>query len=196
VVVDFDEVVDDVRRATAMALEAHPGVPVVLIGHSMGGLIATRYAQQHGDELAGLVLSGPLVGRHEFAEQLLALPVIPDVAIDPSTLSRDPAVGEAYAADPLVYHGPFLRPMLEAMRAGLAAIEAGPDFGPLPTLYLHGEEDTLVPVAIARPAVERLAGRDFTERIYEGARHEIFNEINRDEVVEVVCAFVDRVTAP
>lgn len=193
VIVDFDEVVDDLHHVASMALGAHPGLPVVLIGHSMGGLVATRYAQRYGAELAGLVLSGPLIGRHEFAELLLGLPELPDIPLDPTTLSRDPAVGEAYAADPLVYHGPFKRPMLEAMRNAFAAVEAGPGFGDLPTLYLHGEDDPLVPVQITRPAVERLRGSDFTERVSAGAKHEIFNEIDRQETIDQVTAFVDRV---
>lgn len=195
VIVDFEEAVDDLHRAAGMAVRAHPNLPVVLIGHSMGGLIATRYAQRYGDELAGLVLSGPLIGRHEAAAQLLALPEMPDVALDPATLSRDPAVAEAYAADPLVYHGPFKRPMLEAMRAGLAAVDGGPAFGDLPTLYLHGGDDAIVPAEGTRHATERLRGSDFTERVYEGARHEIFNETNGREVLDDVGAFVERVTA-
>jgi alpha-beta hydrolase superfamily lysophospholipase len=195
VILDFDEAVDDLHHVASMALGAHPGLPVVLIGHSMGGLIATRYAQRYGAELAGLVLSGPLIGRHEFADALLALPELPEIALDPTTLSRDPAVGEAYAADPLVYHGPFRRSMLEAMRDAFADVEAGPSFGDLPTLYLHGEEDPLVPISITRPAVERLRGSDFTEHVYPGAKHEIFNEINRQEVIDEVGAFVERVPA-
>ena len=195
VIVDFEEAVDDLHRVASMALAAHPGFPIVLVGHSMGGLIATRYAQRYGAELAGLVLSGPLIGRHEFAELLLGLPDLPDIPLDPGMLSRDPSVGEAYAADPLVYHGPFRRPMLEAMRSGMAAVEAGPGFGDLPTLYLHGGEDPLVPIAATRPTVERLRGTDFTERVYQDAKHEIFNETNRQEVIDEVAAFVDRVTA-
>jgi alpha-beta hydrolase superfamily lysophospholipase len=194
VVTDIEAVVDDLHQVTEMALEAHPSLPVVLIGHSMGGLIATRYAQRYGQDLAGLVLSGPLIGRHGLIEMMLTLPEIPEIPIDPTMLSRDAAVGEAYAADPLVYHGPFKRRTLEALQAALAAVDAGPGFGSLPLLYVQGQEDGLVPLDIARPAVERLRGPDFTEHIYEGAKHEVFNEINRDEVVEDVAAFVDRVT--
>jgi alpha-beta hydrolase superfamily lysophospholipase len=102
-------------------------------------------------------------------------------------------VGEAYTADPLVYHGPFKRPMLEAMRDAFAAVEDGPGFGDVPTLYLHGEDDPLVPISITRPAVERLRGSDFTERVYAGAKHEIFNEIDRQETIDEVRAFADRV---
>lgn len=191
---DFEHVVDDLQRVVSMARAAHQDLPVVLIGHSMGGLIATRYAQRYGKELTGLILSGPAVGRLEAAEQLLALPEIPDVPIDPAVLSRDPAVGSAYASDPLVYHGPFKRPTLEAIRTTLAAIDAGHGFGDLPTLWLHGSDDKLVPMESTRAGLAKLRGADFTERIYEGAQHEVFNETNQTEVLGDVCDFINRVT--
>ena len=84
----------------------------MLIGHSMGGLVATRYAQLHGSELAALVLSGPAIGGNPGIEALLAMDPIPDLPIDPSTLSRDPEVGRTYLEDPLVWHGPFRRATL------------------------------------------------------------------------------------
>jgi alpha-beta hydrolase superfamily lysophospholipase len=195
IVTDIESMVDDLRHVKELAIDAHPGLPVVLIGHSMGGLIATRYAQRYGADLAGLVLSAPLIGRHEVFDMLLALPEIPEVPIEPTVLSRDATVGDAYAADPLVYHGPFKRPTLEGFRAALAAVDAGPGFGSLPLLHVHGGADGLVPLDIAGPAVERLHGPDFTEHIYDGARHEVFNEVNREEVIEDVAAFVDRVSA-
>ena len=82
----------------------------MLIGHSMGGMIAARYAQLHGDELTAVVLSGPVIGEFALLDVLLAPDGDLDVAIDVATLSRDDAVGAAYAADPLVWHGPFKRP--------------------------------------------------------------------------------------
>ena len=93
----------------------HPGLPVVLVGHSMGGLIAARFAQRYLDELAALVLSGPVVGGNPAFEMLLEMDPIPEIPIDPAILSRDPAVGAAYAADPLVYHGPFHKATLRAL---------------------------------------------------------------------------------
>jgi len=195
-VTDFERVVDDLHQVVAMGRQAHPGLPIVLIGHSMGGMIAARYAQRFGGELAGLVLSGPAVGHLQSVEQLLAQPQIPDTPIDPAVLSRDPAVGEAYAKDPLVYHGSFKRPTILAVRTVLAAIEAGPGFGTLPTLWIHGSDDQLVSLAGARAGLAKLRGTDFTERIYEGARHEVFNETNRDQVLNDVCTFIARVTKP
>lgn len=196
-VADFDDVVADLHRVVTWAREPHPDLPVVLVGHSMGGMIAARYAQVHGDELTALVLSGPVLGRWEAAEQLLALDPIPEVPIDPETLSRDPAVGEAYAADPLVWHGSFQRTTLEALRTCLARIDEAGEVAELPTLWVHGEDDQLVPIEPSRAGVHALVPREqLTEDVRAEARHEVFNEIDRDEVIASVTRFVDRVLAP
>ncbi|MER6693423.1 alpha/beta hydrolase [Streptomyces minutiscleroticus] len=192
---DFEDVVTDVRAVEEVARTAHPDVPVVLIGHSMGGLIAARYAQRYGDGLAGLVLSGPVIGSWELPRRLLALDELPDVPIDPATLSRDPEVGEAYAADPLVWHGPFKRPTLEALVRAQETVSKGGDVGPLPLLWVHGGDDRIVPLEGSRPGVAELRGTDCAERVYPGARHEVFNETNRTEVLCEVTRFVDRVLA-
>ncbi len=86
----------DLHLVAEVAREQYPGLPVVLIGHSMGGLIATRYVQRYGDDgLAALVLSGPAIGANPAFEMLLQLDPLPDVPIDVAVLSRDPAVGDA-----------------------------------------------------------------------------------------------------
>ncbi|NUR91258.1 MAG: alpha/beta hydrolase [Nonomuraea sp.] len=189
---DFEEVVSDVHLVEEHARAEHPGVPVVLIGHSMGGMIAARYAQRYGEGLAALVLSGPVIGQWEVIPTLLAMEVIPEIPINPATLSRDPAVGAAYAADPLVWHGPFKRPTVEAFAAMIALIGKSGDLGSLPTLWIHGAADELVPLEASRIGVEQIRGSDFTERIYPEARHEVFNETNQEEVLADVTAFLDR----
>jgi alpha-beta hydrolase superfamily lysophospholipase len=192
---DFEDVVTDVHAVADLARAAHPGLPVVMIGHSMGGLIAARYAQRHPGELTALVLSGPVIGDWELPRRLLALEEIPDTPISPASLSRDPAVGAAYAADPLVWHGPMKRPTLEAFVRTLAAVAEGGDVGRLPLLWAHGDDDRLVPLPGSRVGVEPLSGGDLTERIYPGARHEVFNETNRAEVFADLTRFLDGVLA-
>jgi alpha-beta hydrolase superfamily lysophospholipase len=187
---DFEDVVTDLHMLDETARREHPGLPVVLLGHSMGGLIAARYAQRYGDTLAALVLSSPLVGRWEAAAQLLALDEIPDLPLDITTLSRDPAVGETYAADPLVWHGPFKRPTLQAMERGLDAVATGPSLGDLPLMWIHGEADPLVPIEGSRAGIEHLRGPDFVERTYPDARHELFNELDADAVMDEVAGFI------
>lgn len=190
VVTDIDIPVRDLATVIDGAVERYPDLPLVLVGHSMGGLIATRYAQQHGDRLAALVLSGPLIGANPGIELLLSLDPVPDIPIDPAILSRDPAVGEAYAADPLVYHGPFSRATLQAFVDGVEAVADGGSFGDLPTLWIHGTEDQLVPYEHVATAMGTIRGPATEERAYRGAAHEVFNEINRDEVLDDVATFL------
>jgi alpha-beta hydrolase superfamily lysophospholipase len=192
---DFEPVVTDFHALAERARDRDPGLPTVLIGHSMGGMIAARYAQRYGTELAGLVLSGPVLGRWDAASSLLTFDEIPDTPIDPDTLSRDPAVGKAYADDPLVWHGRFQRPTLEAIVACLDLIRSDGRLGTLPTLWVHGADDRLVPIDGTREGIDALHGDAFEERIYPGARHEVFNETTKDEVLADVTAFVDRVLA-
>lgn len=192
---DIEVLVTDFGAVAAAAHEESDGTPVVIAGHSMGGIITTRAFQRGLLPFADAwVLSGPVVGGNPAIFALLEMDPIPDVPIDPGMLSRDPAVGEAYAADPLVYHGPLVRPTLQSLKDAVAVIAAADPIGAVPTLYLHGEDDPLAPYEVSKVAVEAL-GLDALEQIsYPGARHEIFNETNKDEVLADVSAFLRRVT--
>lgn len=182
----------DCHTVVELAREEHPGLALVVVGHSMGGLIAARYAQSHLGEITALVLSGPAVGGNPAILALAEMDPIPEIPIDPEILSRDPETAETYAADPLVYHGPFLRPTLITLATAVEAVRDGPALGDLPTLWIHGEEDQLIPLDATRETMEVIRGPATEEKIYPGARHEIFNETNRDEVLGDVVAFLDR----
>jgi alpha-beta hydrolase superfamily lysophospholipase len=187
---DYEPVVSDFHELATRVRD--PKLPTVLVGHSMGGMIAARYAERYGHELAALVLSGPVLGSWYVPNDLLALDEIPDTPIDPDTLSRDAAVGKAYVDDPLVWHGRFQRPTLEAIVACLDRIRSDGPLGALPTFWVHGEDDQLVPIDATREGINDLRGMVFEERVYPGARHEVFNETNKDEVLADVTAFIDR----
>ncbi|HMR70650.1 MAG TPA: alpha/beta hydrolase [Rubrivivax sp.] len=185
---DFEPVVDDMHRLAERARGEYPALPQVLIGHSMGGMLAARYLQRFGAELACAVLSAPLL-TGGLVDALLAMEEIPDAPLDPNTLSRDPAVGAAYAADPLVYHGAFKRPTLEAFAAMLGTIRESGRL-PVPVLWMHGTEDPLVSYDAVRQAWPGLRGDGAAEKAYAGAKHEIFNETNRDEVLDDLVGWV------
>jgi alpha-beta hydrolase superfamily lysophospholipase len=193
-VTDYELVVDDLHSVVMLAKRRHPGRELVLVGHSMGGMIGARYAQLHGEELAGLVLSGPVLGSWTAVTDLLELDEIPDDPLDVSTLSRDPSVGEIYGEDELVCHGPFKRATLAAIGSELQTINSGPELGPLHTLWLHCEEDQLVPISETRKGIDALGFTRLEEVIYPGARHEVFNETNKAEVLTRTADFIDRVT--
>ena len=190
-VTDFHLLVDDLRELDVRAREQHPDRPVVVVGHSMGGLVAALYAQRYGDSIAGVVLSAPLVGAYEAGPRLLALPSLPDLRVDPEVLTRDEEMRRRYAEDPLVWHGSMKRETLDAIVRGLAALKAGPSLQGLPMLWLHGDADVAMPASDSRNGIEHLCGDVLVERIYPGARHEVFNDVNRGEVLATLTDFIN-----
>ncbi len=112
---DYDAVVDDVQRVVSHFRQQYPALPLVVIGHSMGGMIATRYVQRYGEEVrAGAVR--PAAWRQNGDLRSGRTADDPRRAAGYRYLARDPAVGAAYQEDPLVWHGPFKRPTLRAMQ--------------------------------------------------------------------------------
>ena len=195
-IVDFEHVVDDLRTLVDIAVGEHPGLPVVMVGHSMGGLLSARFAQRYPDQLAGIVLLGAVIGDWHWARQVLEQPDLPPGATDFSGMSRDPATVEAYASDPLIYRDAYKRPLLEAEVVALDRFRA--DIGALtmPVLFCHGTDDPFVDYRTSLAAVESMPSADTTIRLYEGARHELVNETNRHDVIAEIVDFVDRVATP
>jgi acylglycerol lipase len=188
----------DLHELSDLARERHPGVPVFLLGHSMGGLVALDYACRYGSELKGLVLSAPLavlkvnpvmrwVGR-----ALAALaPRLPIYKIDGTTVSRDPEVVRAYDSDPLNHRGPLpartvgeLAAMTRALPERLAALE-------LPILTLYGTGDRLVDTGGSALVESCSSSSDCTVRSYDGLYHELLNEPERERVLADVADWLD-----
>ncbi len=191
-ITSIDLAAEDLHQLIESISTQHSGLPIALVGHSMGGLIATRYAQLHGDRLAAVVLSAPLIGSHA-SGVLLAVDPLPEVPIDPAVLSRDESVQAQYISDPLIYHGPFKRPTLAAFAAALldAALDAPLVTGPV--LWQHGEADQLVPIDGSRRLIHLFTNAQVSQRFYPGARHEIFNETNHDQILADTTDYVTEV---
>jgi alpha-beta hydrolase superfamily lysophospholipase len=191
---DFEDVVEDLTTVLELAAVEHPGVPTVMIGHSMGGLLTARVAQCHPDRLAGVAFLGAVLGEWQWAREVLALPELPPSDSDPSGMSRDEAACRAYAEDPLVYHGLYKRQLLEAEVVCLGRFNDELDRITMAVGFFHGEADPFVPYQGSLDAVRRMPSAQVEVHLYEGARHELVNETNRDEVIADLCAFVRRVT--
>lgn len=191
-VADLDQLIVTVSRAR------NPELPQFLLGHSMGGAIALRYAIAHQQRLSGLVLSGPLAAveggpaLHAFARALgRVLPGAPVSRVDPRLVSRDQSVVNDYIADPLNHHGPV--PAGVARELVLHASTIGRDVARirLPTLLMWGTADRLCPPAGCELVAAHLAGDDVTARPYQGLFHEIMNEPERERVLDDLVAWLE-----
>ena len=194
-ITDFGDVVADLRRLVDLAVAEYPGVPLVMIGHSMGGLLTSRFAQTYPAEVAGIGLLGAVVGDWNWARTALAAPELPAATTDFSGMSRDGDAVERYATDPLIYRGKYKRPLLEAEMVALDQFREQVDRLTMPVLFCHGDDDPFVDYRTSLAAVESMPSDDVTIRVYEGARHELVNETNRDEVIGELVEFVNRVVA-
>ncbi len=194
-ITDFESVVDDLETLVNLAIADHPALPVLMVGHSMGGLLTARFAQRHPDVVAGIGFLGAVIGDWTWARDALAAPDLPPATTDFSGMSRDADAVEQYATDPLIYRGKYKRPLLEAEMVALDRFREDIDRLTMPVLFCHGDDDPFVDYRTSLAAVESMPTTDKTIRIYEGARHELVNETNRDEVIDEIVAFVSRVAS-
>jgi alpha-beta hydrolase superfamily lysophospholipase len=196
---NMDNAVADVDTLVDRAVAAQPGVPVFMLGHSMGGLISVRYALAHQERLAGVILSATLAQLDAVPKPLelvaRALSVIapraPLIAIDHGLVSRDPAVVEGYRSDPLVHHGKV--PARTAVQLADAVERFPSTVGAItvPTLILYGTADALCTPAGSVMLGERIGAADKTVRAYDGLFHEILNEPERETVLDDIVGWLD-----
>jgi len=194
----FSDFLDDLDRVVEQVRGGAAGAPVYVIGHSMGGLIGCAWARERHPELSGLIISspalaapgGPSPGR--LAALRLLRVVAPRLSIaselDAQGLSRDPAVVEAYLADPLVHLRMTLSLGAELFAAMQRTAGGGAELR-LPTLMLQGEDDPICSPAASRAFAE--SAPDCRYRSYPGLRHEIFNEPERESVFADLQAWIE-----
>ncbi len=189
---DFNEMIDDVNFVVDLAKQAHPTLPLFLIGHSMGGFAVSTFGMKYPDKVAGIVTSGAVTRLNR------AFPLPLDMPVDayfPNELAdgvcSDPAVVEAYVNDPLVAKeisfGLFYR-----LFDGVAWNKANSGNFVAPVLVLHGCHDGLVSEQDSREFFGEIASQDKTLKIYAFLYHEIFNEPSKDAVIADVVAWVEQ----
>jgi alpha-beta hydrolase superfamily lysophospholipase len=194
----LDLVVRDLGAFVARVRKENGGRRPFLIGHSLGGAIAVTYALRDGDSLAGLALSGAAVATEAVSPALKALskvlsavaPRLPVYQIDENLISRDPQVVQAFLDDPLVHPGKLPARTLGEITRSMETLPDQVVELRAPLLVLHGSKDELCPPEGSRMVARRAATTDCTLKVYDGLYHEVFNEPERDEVLDDLSAWL------
>ncbi len=195
---DWSEYRNDVRAFVQLVQQREPGLPLFLYGHSMGGLITLEYVLHHPEGLAGVIASAPAVSAVEASPLLLAVGRLMsrlkpefslDSGLDAAGISRDTAVVEAYQKDPFV-HGKVSARWSVAFTGAIAWTQAhAAEFQP-PLLILHGEADRLVAPSGSQTFFEKVRQPDKKRIVYPGGYHEPHNDIQKEQVLADVAAWL------
>jgi alpha-beta hydrolase superfamily lysophospholipase len=189
---DLADIVDSTR------LRLPAGGPLLLLGHSMGGLVAARLVSEARCAVDALVLSSPALDPGLNPLQKLLLATLPRVApnltvsngLDPAFISHDPGVVEAYRRDPLVHDrisGRLGRFIADAAQATVASASRWT----VPTLLMYAGADRLVNPAGSRAFAAAAPPRVVTAKCFDGLFHELFHETDPEPVYQVLKRWLD-----
>jgi len=189
----FSQYTADLGRVLDAFRAEHPDLPVVLYGHSMGGLISLHFNLDRPDHgLAGLALSNPQLGiafeppKLKVAAGRLLSRLLPRLRLgnelSTADLSRDPVEVKKYEDDPLV-HGLISTRWFTSMTAAMDRVNAEPQGVQVPALFLLGASDKIVSAKAAQEFAARLEPARTTVKVWPGSYHEPHNDLDRDEVI-------------
>lgn len=196
----FSAFTDGMAELLTLVEVNHGDTPRLLLGHSMGGLIATLFLIERQQAFVAAALSGPAIlpaappSRFTvWISRFLSrfFPRLGVLSLDAGGVSRDPAVVAAYLADPLVYNGKIGARLGKEFMDAMAAAQAGASTITLPILIQHGEADSLTAPAGSQYLFDHVASADKTLKIYPGLFHEIYNEPEREAVLDDLIGWFD-----
>ena len=196
----FEDHLDNLDTFRQRVSQDFPGQPLVLVGHSMGGLISACYLLEHQAHFVACVLSGPAV-KTELEPGLVQTTLIRILSalaprmgvlqLDAGGVSRDPAVVDAYREDPLVNHGKMSARFVSELFNAMGRIQAQAQAIELPLLIMHGDSDTMTAPSGSQFLYDRVGSGDKVLKRYPGLYHEIFNEPERDSVIDDLLGWLD-----
>jgi len=201
----FDDFLEDTARLLALARGEHPDLPTFLVGHSMGGLIATAFTRERAPEIDALVTSGaallpsvsPVRARLARWVRKVAPRFSLDAGLPVDGLSRDPEVARKYVADPLIETSMTVSLGAEMLDAVARTARGGAAIG-VPMLLLHGGADPLCAPGGSEAFFASLAGDVRAAsglKVYPELLHEIFNEPEKHEVFRDALTWMQGVEA-
>jgi alpha-beta hydrolase superfamily lysophospholipase len=195
VVEHFEDYTNTLAVYCEMVKSRQAGKPLFLVGHSMGGLIASWYLLDHQTDFRGAVISAPLVKAGGNISQVTIFmgkilsaiaPTMGLLPVDARSISRDPEVVKAYLSDPLVFHGKTPARLAAELLKAMKRVTSEANKIALPFLVVQGSADKLVDPAGAQMLYDKAGSKDKTIKTYEGLYHEVFNEPERGRVLKDV----------
>jgi acylglycerol lipase len=189
-VTSFGDYVADVDGTVALAKARHPGLPVFLLGHSAGGVVACLYALDHGSEIAGLISES---FAHELPAPDFALAVLKGIgkiaphahvlSLKNEDFSRDPEYVARMNGDPLIpSFGYPAQTVAELVRADARLRAEFPKIT-VPVLILHGTADKAAKPHGSQRFHESAGSTDKTLKLYDGYFHDLLNDVGKDRVL-------------
>lgn len=186
IVGSIDALEENARLLTAIARQTRPEIPVVLAGHSLGGVAAAVTVTRNPEPFTGVILSGTPISPPAWALQ--ALDEGGDgLALEATDLSADPWYLDALANDPLAFTETDGSP-LDSLPTAWTELEGSFDAVSIPVLFVHGAEDPVSPVDVSRRWAAELPQASLRE--FAGARHDVLNETVHAEVAAAIAVWV------
>jgi len=188
----FSHFVDDLDIYLKLVHGRYRGIRIFLVGHSIGGTIATAYTILHQDGFYGLILTGVTLSTPTdvsagtiFAARVLSsiLPKIGLYIIDAEAISQDKNVVNAYVCDPLVYRGKIRARLGVELIKAIGTVKHEISEIHLPILVMHGTADRLSDPKDSEIIYQKASSADKTLKVYEDYYHELFNEPDCEQVL-------------
>jgi acylglycerol lipase len=186
----FDDYVSDVSNCVALVKAREPGVPLYLLGHSAGGVVACLFALDHQAELAGLVcesfayrLPAPDFALAVFKGLSHLAPHAHILHLKNEDFSRDPQTVAAMNVDPLIAHETQPTRTLAAMVRADERLTQGFPLVTLPVLILHGSADKATKPSGSQFFYDTAGSKDKTLKLYEGHVHDLLNDLGKEAVM-------------
>ncbi|WP_352419749.1 lysophospholipase [Proteiniborus sp.] len=196
----FEYFLLDTDTIVKIAKEENPSIPIYMLGHSMGGLIAATYGTEYRDKLNGQILSGAAIAKSHQVKGIKGCIFEALNKISPRTRIKNPIadtlcknqdVVENYLSDPLNLKDATLNFYVEFLIKGVKLLDKNIDLYRYPCLILHGSDDKIVPKKSSESFFRRIRSIDKRIIIYEGLYHEILNEKTKDNIIDDICNWLD-----
>ena len=171
----------------------HPDIPVIILGHSMGGSLAVYYALKMQPDVNGFILSSPALHSNPDIKPILLklsgfvstlLPWLPILQLDSQYISHDQNIVTNYNSDPLVYHGKLPARTCSEINKSIKFNQSNAEQFEYPVFIIHGSGDKLTDCQGSQQFYDNISSLDKNIKIYDGLYHELMNEFEKNEIID------------